>query len=361
MIQTIRHADHAGNMRADVAGAESLRELDQASSAARNALKSRNPSELIASLARLENAIEKVFPYAERHFMGELVEVVAVALGVAMACRSYFIQPFKIPTGSMQPSLYGIHFEPLEKQGISDRYPLNCGKWIVTGQWYKEIRSRTTGRVKIVPEEGVSNGIVIRPQGVAVMVGNAWHDIPPGMRLAAEDNATLSANDVIARGLKIAGDHVFVNRLRWNIFAPRRSEVMVFLTTGIERMDADNRGKHYIKRMTGLPGDTISICDPDILVNGVPVKDNMIGRIARGELGNGGYHLAIPALRYETPLLRYEYESIKLGPDEYIAMGDNTLSSLDSRFWGPVPRKNLVGPASFVYWPFSPRWGPISR
>ena len=42
---------------------------------------------------------------------------------------------------------------------------------------------------------------------------------------------------------------------------------------------------------------------------------------------------------------------------EYFALGDNTRNSRDGRYWGPVPQKNLVGPALLVYWPLSKRWG----
>ena len=49
-----------------------------------------------------------------------------------------------------------------------------------------------------------------------------------------------------------------------------------------------------------------------------------------------------------------------LKADEYYAMGDNTGNSRDSRYWGPVPERNLLGPACLVYWPFtSPRFGRI--
>ena len=53
-------------------------------------------------------------------------------------------------------------------------------------------------------------------------------------------------------------------------------------------------------------------------------------------------------------------QTFDLGPGEYLALGDNSDNSLDSRYWGAVPAENLLGPATFVHWPFtSPRWGSI--
>ena len=60
------------------------------------------------------------------------------------------------------------------------------------------------------------------------------------------------------------------------------------------------------------------------------------------------------------PALRSAADQITLGPDQYYALGDNTGNSRDSRYWGPVPERNLLGPAAIVYWPFtSPRRGVI--
>ena len=48
-----------------------------------------------------------------------------------------------------------------------------------------------------------------------------------------------------------------------------------------------------------------------------------------------------------------EDDVVKLAGDQYFAMGDNSFNSLDSRYWGPVPEHNLLGPATVVYWPFT--------
>ncbi|MEI6217964.1 MAG: S26 family signal peptidase, partial [bacterium] len=96
-----------------------------------------------------------------------------------------------------------------------------------------------------------------------------------------------------------------------------------------------------------------------------------IGAIGRGELGNGGYKFADsvwggsegskhPGMSFKS-FINESNRNIHLKADEYLACGDNTRSSLDGRYWGPVPRNRLVGPALVVYWPLSKRWGHISR
>src|ERR1043166_3545330 len=61
------------------------------------------------SAGQLEKQLEKAFPPRKHQWLRENVEVLLVAVVVAMAVRTYFLQPFKIPTGSMQPTLYGVH------------------------------------------------------------------------------------------------------------------------------------------------------------------------------------------------------------------------------------------------------------
>src|SRR5690606_33252720 len=58
-----------------------------------------------------------------------------------------------------------------------------------------------------------------------------------------------------------------------------------------------------------------------------------------------------------SPLLPDETAVHKVGPNHYMAMGDNTLNSLDSRAWGDLPQKNVIGRCWFVYWPFTDRFG----
>ena len=103
------------------------------------------------------------------------------------------------------------------------------------------------------------------------------------------------------------------------------------------------------------------ISPPWVAVNGTNVTEYTIGAVGRNELKNGGYCLAAPSRRWPKTVLNEQSPTIDLRANQYLALGDNTGSSLDGRYWGPVPRERLVGPAFVVYWPFTKRWGRIVR
>ena len=89
----------------------------------------------------------------------------------------------------------------------------------------------------------------------------------------------------------------------------------------------------FIKRVVGVPGDTIEIVDGHVIRNGVREKDAYTIKCSPGN----------PSCNFRTP--------IKIPPGEYFMMGDNRPDSEDSRYWGPVPDKWIIGDAFFTYWP----------
>ena len=322
------------------------------------------PDELTAAREKLERCVGEGTAWRPLYSSGwaENFEVLVVAIGVAMAFRCYFLQPFKIPTGSMQPTLYGIHSVEIDNPTIFDKHPLKIFKWFFTGDWYREVRVTAGGPVAVVSVNEKPGYATIDVAGNRYYVPvDALQERRPGCLHDLGPDGRIPAGGVLWSGRIKAGDHVFVNRVAWNFRKPRRGDVMVFSTTGIKGLQD---GQHYIKRLVGLPGEAIGIRAPNLIVNGkVVTEPETIGRIARKETLADGIHSysgympldprADPrSLTAKTPL-RSEKDTAHIGQDEYLGMGDNTENSYDGRYWGTVPAKNMLGPAAFVYWPFS--------
>lgn len=385
----IKQTTSVYNMQRDIAGEASDVALRALLVEARNVYRtSRDIAVIEAMVQNLAQAIGKDTAWRPLHVnsFAENFDVIVVAVGVAMAFRCYFFEPFKIPTGSMQPTLYGIYSTEQAKPGLFDRMPLKPFKWIVTGDWYKEVRVGVGGAVQDISAS-------FKPGYVTYTIaGHRYHvpsDVLEHTEAGSRDpNAPMNfirkhcrvrhnergvasyyvpAGEVLWAGIVHAGDHVFVNRVVWNFRKPHRGEVMVFSTTGIKGLVQDT---HYIKRMVGLPGESIGVNPPELIVNGQPVSEPYtIGRIARKDSayryeGNYtnylGYMLIGDSTASSRSPLRKVGDEIQLSADEYLGMGDNTGNSLDGRYWGAVPAKNLLGPGAFVYWPFtSKRFGII--
>jgi len=153
------------------------------------------------------------------------------------------------------------------------------------------------------------------------------------------------------------GDHIFVDKLVYRFSSPHRGDIVVFRTDEIPDLARSPRAAYYVKRIAGLPGERVSIQPPYLCINGQRVTDPPIFEtIASGKNGYSGFVLIhdFGGSQY----LASETNSVQLGDDEYFVLGDNSPSSLDSRFWGPVPRRSIVGRVTKVYWP-SDRMGII--
>jgi signal peptidase I len=292
-------------------------------------------------------------------WMTELLDIVVSALAVAFCFRAYYYEPFRIPTGSMQPTLYGIHSKAVNQPSSWDKPPLKFLKWCATGTSWREVT---------ITRGGIVSGFVPAPTpGYAALIvnGRDAYELPDdaaqSLRHTLTPGTRLRTGQKIWSGYVTSGDFLFVNRWIWNFRHPKLGETIVFSTQGLKGLP-DNQ--HYIKRLCGRPGDTVEI-KPDstyLWINGqAATKPERLSEIAEklfaypGAPAYLGYTQAIPGGAYPETYSRFE-----LGAGEYLALGDNTGNSLDSRYWGKVPAKNLLGPASFVHWPIiSPRWGTI--
>lgn len=352
-------------------------------------------------LGRLDLAAQKwLRPYANAS-MRENVEVFLVAIAVAMAIRTFFLQPFKIPTGSMQPTLYGLHFEDLRDQP-DVRIPGPLGRLasaVLRGEFYHQILAEADGEViRIEPRRALAligfQDVVVRyHEGGASRekshrlwfspVDGHGGDLQRGLRgvINAPDNGEsflpLRAGQRFRQGetllrLKDAtGDHLFVDRLTYNFRRPERGEIIVFETAGIRALPQD---QFYIKRLVGLGGERLRLGDDRHLVvngerldvhtrrfekvygfEGPPMESRYSGHVNGTIAATTGRD---PRVVQYFPNERQEYT---IGDKRFMVMGDNTLNSYDSRGWGDFAQTNVVGKYCFVWWPFTERWGTRAR
>jgi signal peptidase I len=173
-------------------------------------------------------------------------------------------------------------------------------------------------------------------------------------------------DDIIKLQVK-AGDHLFVDRLAYNFRAPERGEIIVFETKGIpeeNRLDFGIPGdQFYIKRLVGLGNELVQIgSDRHLVIDGKRLDSSTphFGRIYSFDPTKPGRDSEFSG-HYKGPgLSRYfsnHPDGVKIPPKSFMAMGDNTMNSLDSRSWGPFPSQYVIGRSFFVYWPITDRFG----
>ena len=121
---------------------------------------------------------------------------------------------------------------------------------------------------------------------------------------------------------------ILVDKWTYLFHAPARGDVIVFVAPPAPSED-------YVKRIIGLPGDVITIN------NGAPTVDSVTLKEIYVRPANMG---ATPG---DMPV-----NKMIVPPDDYFVLGDNRVGSSDSRTWGLLPRKNIIGRAALVYWPF---------
>ena len=125
-------------------------------------------------------------------------------------------------------------------------------------------------------------------------------------------------------------DRVIAARFVYFFRDPRRGEVVVFHVPARAKVACSGAGGVFVKRLIGLPGDTVTVTDPGLVkIDGKPLAEPYVHADRRGGV-SGTWHVP---------------------KGEYFFMGDNRRLSCDSRQWGSVPRGNLIGPLVVTYWP----------
>lgn len=345
---------------------ERFKDLDQA-------IAGREIEDLPHLIETLRAEVQDALPPRRFRHASDFFDLIVSALAVAFCFRAYFYEPFRIPTGSMQPTLYGVHGEtwaPSQEEGLFDAPGLRTLKWLVTGTTLEDVVIKRTGRVLAWRNDlqpGYATLVVHTGRGNPDLYHLPEYTLPTPETFQRYLTSTFPVGSVVREGCRIwrgtvtSGDFVFVNRWIWNFRHPRLGETIVFSTQDIEGLPPH---QHYIKRLCGRPGDKVEIkpTSTHLWVNDEAMTSpKRFSEIAEhiipweGAPAYDGYLAAPLSQANPYPVTRWE-----LKEEEYLAFGDNSKNSYDSRYWGTVPARNLLGPATFIHWPFkSPRWGSL--
>ena len=129
----------------------------------------------------------------------------------------------------------------------------------------------------------------------------------------------------------IEGDRILVNKFIYKYKNPERGDVIVFRSP-------EDKKKDFIKRLIALPGESVEISNGTVLINNRAIDKKSIIKeryyYNRGEFGKEGKQVKVPE-------------------DAYYVLGDNSISSRDSRYWGCLPKKYVIGKAFLIYWPLT--------
>ncbi len=376
--------------------------LQQQMESLRALLKSRaDASKLKLGIESLEGVLRriggKIYP---KSTLQEYVEFFLVAAIVVLGIRTYFIQPFKIPTNSMWPSYNGltakVYANPDDAPGVVGK----AFRFVTRGAVHHEVVAPESGTIQVPVSpysgrihyntvKGRKWGVIPAPlreyvfrvnnRPVTVRVPadfdfDAAAPLPsvgaeglgltldqfrerahrPGTERPHPDVAWVTLDKQAERGKAflsfdvLVGDLLFVDRVSYHFFEPKVGQGFVFRTKNIPDMPGQP-DQYYIKRLVGVPGDKIEVREPVLFRNGKPIagseafernarrQGNYRGYLAQGRLAPGRVD-EVPA-------------------DRFLALGDNSANSSDGRVWGYVPEKDVVGRPIVVYFPFYPHWG----
>jgi signal peptidase I len=389
---TVRQATHACNHVAkivnhqrDLLAVPALEAVNAEIAAVRALCAKGTDVQVREGVAKLETAANRwLKPYPNAAWR-ENIEVMLVAIAVAMGIRTFVLQPFKIPTGSMQPTLYGVTDENLI--GRTDfKMPNPVAAFLeywFAGVSYKHVVAKGPGQLVAASEP---TKLVLFNLKQSFRVGDHSYSIwfPPDNLLQRagliDENGLLTqrtfapGSDIIKMRI-VSGDHLFVDRVSYNFRRPKRGDVVVFETHGITALPASQQDTYYIKRLVSTGGETLSL-KQDFTVTGVPARRGSVS-LPVGHLVADGKDLSAQTPRFEhlysfadaprrsttMPFRENHYHghgllgdlvpgaSVQIPTNHYFVLGDNTFNSSDGRNWGTFPRERVIGKSFFVYWP----------
>lgn len=362
------------------------------------------PEKLKLAIEHLEEVMRRtggaIYP---KTALIENIEFFLVAAIVILGIRTYFMQPFKIPTNSMWPTYNGMTPEVWQDPEDAPGPLLRVVRFALFGAQRRELVAPESGRISVAVVRGgrlYSESKAGRNWLIFPAVNKEFtflvNDTPVRLEVpgdfdfdwAFRELTGLSEAELAARaesstrgsgGVRmvtldrtaekgkpfvsfdiLTGDQLFVDRLSYHFIRPKAGQGFVFRTDNIRSPYMEDRGtgrpleQYYIKRLVGTPGDTLEIREPVLLRNGQPItgSDAFAANASQVEGYRGYFNSPVP-FTFLGP-----GETLTIPADKYFALGDNSGNSQDSRYWGFVPAKDVVGRPFFVYYPFTRHWGP---
>lgn len=329
------------------------------------------PKEVEAGMTQLEEVANKWLRPYRNAGIRENVEVGIVAAAVVLGFRSFFFQPMAIPSGSAQPTLYGIVDENL-RGNPEEVIPSGWKKWYLSwirGEKYFHVEAEASGRFDVVDAEPVRLFPMVSKQ--RFKIGSEEHTVwfPPDNlwgRAELRTGMQFKEGEDVIRLKVTSGDHLFVNRMIYNFKRPVRGDTIVFKSTGVPGL---TQHTHYIKRLVALGGESVSIGDDrHVRIDGLrldasdpgfefvytfdgPPRDSVYSGHVNNTIGRRYSHNNLATLFPDGRTTR------KIREKHYFTLGDNTMNSHDSRNWADFPREKVIGKSFFVFWPITDRFG----
>ncbi len=398
----LRHAGRVYDYRRDVLKQWELKELEEAVEDFEGKRGvGVDEKEYEKSFERLDHVIGKyggdIYPV---RFFPENVELLLVAAILAIGIRTFFLQTFVIPTNSMYPTYYGmtadVYGEEADKPGVlkqivraavlgSENFgvsspgegelviPLdpNNPEYIRSEQvkgrkWFGLLPDMKRRYTFLVGREMVYVDMPIEYIGMEDIIKRAYFPekkdfmeaVVEGVKDERVERTTVGPVLKTGKEFKpgervldydiLKGDMLFVDRVTYNFRSPKVGEPIVDRTENIPGL-MGRPEKYIIKRLVGKGGDELEVRAPILYRNGEAIegaeafKKNFEqeglypGYTEVGELSAG--------------------RTVKIPEGHFYGMGDNSPHSGDSRYFGSVPERDLVGKALFFFYPFTKRWG----
>jgi len=147
----------------------------------------------------------------------------------------------------------------------------------------------------------------------------------------------------------LVGDFILVNKLVYGFSEPKRGDIVVFKYPIDPNID-------FIKRIVALPGEEVEVRNNQVFINGKPLPLIEVGRGEDNGVRKVIYEEVLPeGIKHKVqfyedfPFSKRDFGPVVVPPNHYFVMGDNRDNSEDSRYWGFLPRENIVGKAFVIY------------